>query len=123
MPTLPVALTINASVLPARTRKGKTVEEVAPVWMLSKAPVPLVVAAVVREKRLFVPVPVAQLKAVVLVPIERESAEAGAVSDDQAVADDPEQAPQVGVPPLDETRQSVPAPPVEVVLSWPLALV
>ena len=59
----------------------------------------------------------------VFVPIARARLADGAVSEDQAVAVDPEHAANVGVPPAVETKQSVPAPPVAVSATTPLALV
>ncbi len=66
MPILPALSTNNASVFPALIRRGETVEP-RPVCRLNKEPVPLLLASVVKENKLSVLVPVAQLKVVVKV--------------------------------------------------------
>ena len=82
MPILPIESDINASIDPARTRSGSTVEDV-PVWIFRSEPVPFAEASVVSENKSLDPVPVAQLKAVVLVDMARERLPDGAWMDDQ----------------------------------------
>ena len=118
MPTLPALSTASASVPAATMRNGLREDPVA-VVIRTRFPVPVLSVVSVKLNKSVEPVvPLdPQLNSVLLAFIVSVRLASGVASELQSTV--PEQLEKIGVPPLTETRQSVPAPPVAVCCKLP----
>lgn len=94
--------------------------EVPTVWTSKSEPVPVFPVVSRMLKRLFVEVFPWMVHVLVNVPVLMAMFPEGLESAAQSVAALPAQDPNTGTPPLADTKQSVPAPPVDVAIRFPV---